>query len=42
MQETLALMAESIDNIGQRLATQEAFISSEERPAVGETAVNNG
>ncbi len=42
VQETLALMAQSIDNIGQRLATQEAFISSEERPAVGETAVNNG
>lgn len=42
VQQTLALMAQSIDNIGQRLATQEAFISSEERPAVGETAVNNG
>ncbi|GGA09319.1 DUF4795 domain-containing protein [Okeania sp. KiyG1] len=41
VQQTLALMAQSIDNIGQRLATQEAFISSEERPAVGETAVNN-
>ncbi|NEO56103.1 MAG: hypothetical protein F6K54_25330 [Okeania sp. SIO3B5] len=42
VQQTLALMAQSIDNIGQRLATQEAFISSEERPVVGEVAVNNG
>ncbi|MDY7005559.1 MAG: hypothetical protein SWX82_16915 [Cyanobacteriota bacterium] len=42
VQQTLALMAQSIDNIEQRLATQEAFISSEERPVVGETAVNNG
>ncbi len=37
VQQTLALMAQSIDNIEQRLAVQEAFISSEERPAV-----NNG
>ncbi|NEQ36284.1 MAG: hypothetical protein F6K40_08310 [Okeania sp. SIO3I5] len=41
VEETLALMAQSIDNIERRLAIQEAFISSEERPVVGETAVNN-
>lgn len=40
VQQTLNLMAQSIDNIQQRLATEEAFISSQERPAVGEAALN--
>lgn len=41
IQETLGLMAQTIDNIQQRLEQNgEAFISSDERPAVGEQALN--
>ncbi|MEB3281024.1 MAG: hypothetical protein VKK42_19075 [Lyngbya sp.] len=43
IQQALGLMAQTIDNIQQRLEQNgEAFISSEERPAVGEQALNQG
>ncbi len=41
MQRILALMAERIDNLSQRLANGQSFIQSQERPAVGEQVVNN-
>lgn len=41
IQQTLGLMAQTIDNIQQRLEQNgEAFISVEERPAVGDSVLN--
>lgn len=41
LQQSLGLMAQTIDNIQQRLEQNgEAFISPDERPAVGEQALN--